>query len=191
MTATKAGASSTYAKHWKQVDWKKVQADVYRMQMRIAKSIREGRWGKAKALQHLLSRSFYGRLWAVKRMTSNKGSRTPGIDGVTWNSPGKRWQAALNLNVSGYRAQPLRRVYIPKKNSKKRPLGIPTLHDRAMQELFALGLKPIAETVADKHSYGFREKRSLHEAIKMTFLSNRFCNTHLHSIDIRKALETG
>lgn len=171
MTATTAGAPSTHAGYWKQVNWKTVKACVYRLQMRIAQAIREGRWGKAKALQHLLSRSFYGRLWAVKRMTENKGSRTPGIDGVTWKSPGQRWRAACNLNASGYHSQPLRRLYILKKNGKQRPLGIPTLHDRAMQELFALGLRPIAETVADSHSYGFREKRSLHDAVKMTFLS--------------------
>ena len=171
MTAILAGAPSTNAQNWIQVIWKPVKAFVYRMQMRIAKSIREGRWNKAKALQHLLSRSFYGKLWAVKRITANKGSRTPGIDRVTWNSPGKRWKATCNLNRRGSHAQPLRRIYIPKKNGKKRPLGIPTLHDRAMQELYALGLRPIAETVADKHSYGFREKRSLHDAIKMTFLS--------------------
>jgi RNA-directed DNA polymerase len=170
MTATYAGAPSAYAKNWRQVNWRTVEAYVYRMQVRIAESVRENRWGKAQALQHLLARSFYGRLWAVKRITANKGSRTPGIDGVTWNSPGKRWNAALNLNVRGYRTQPLRRIYILKKNGKKRPLGIPTLHDRAMQELFALGLRPIAETVGDKNSYGFRERRSLHDAIKMTFI---------------------
>lgn len=171
MTAFKAGAPSTDAKKWKHVKWSVVKAAVYRMQMRIAKSIRENRWGKAKALLRLLSRSFYGRLWAVKRIIANKGSKTPGIDGVTWRSPGQRWRAACLLKVRGYRAQPLRRLYIPKKNGKKRPLGIPTLHDRAMQELFALGLRPIAETVSDKHSYGFRERRSLHDAIKMSFLS--------------------
>lgn len=171
MTVNKTGAPSTNANNWNRINWSLVKAFVYRMQVRIAKSIREEKWGKAKALQHLLSRSFYGRLWAIKRIISNKGSRTPGIDRVTWNSPGKRWKAAQNLNVNGYHAQPLRRIYIPKKNGKKRPLGIPTLHDRAMQELFALGLRPIAETTGDKHSYGFREKRSLHDAIKMTFLS--------------------
>lgn len=171
MTADQAGAPSTYAMNWNRINWLKVNAFVYRMQMRIAKSIREERWGRAKALQHVLSRSFYGKLWAVKRITSNKGSRTAGIDGVTWNSPSQRWRAALNLNVRGYKALPLRRIYIPKKHGKRRPLGIPTLHDRAMQELFALGLRPIAETVADSHSYGFREKRSLHDALRMTFLS--------------------
>jgi RNA-directed DNA polymerase len=171
MTAVQAGAPSTYGQNWDHVKWSIVRTFVFRMQMRIAKSIREERWGKAKALQHLLSRSWYGRLWAVKRITANKGSRTPGIDRVTWNSSAQRWKAALNLNVRGYKALPLRRIYIPKKNGKRRPLGIPTLHDRAMQELFALGLRPIAETVGDSHSYGFREKRSLHDAVKMTYMS--------------------
>ncbi len=171
MMAIKASAPSTKAQNWNSVNWKSVRAFVYQMQKRIAKSIREGRWGKAKALQHLLSRSFYAKLLAVKTKMSNKGSRTPGIDGVTWKSSGKRWQAVLDLQARGYRAQPLRRVYISKKNGALRPLGILTLHDRAMQMLYALGLKPIAETVADKHSYGFREKRSLHDALKMTFLA--------------------
>ena len=101
MTAIHAGAPSAYAKNWRQVNWRTVEAYVYRMQTRIAESVREGRWGKAQALQHLLSRSFYGRLWAVKRVTANKGSRTPGIDGVTWNSPSSRWKATLNLKVRG------------------------------------------------------------------------------------------
>ncbi len=171
MTAKSAGAPSTHAQNWNQVNWDKVKAFVYRMQVRIAKSIKAGKWGKAKALKHLLSRSFYAKLWAVKRITSNKGSRTAGIDGVKWNSPGQRWRAALNLITRGYKSQPLRRIYIPKSNGKKRPLGIPTLHDRAMQELYAIGLRPVAELTADSHSYGFREKRSLHDAVKMTFLS--------------------
>lgn len=76
MTAIQAGAPSTYAKNWNQVNWKKVRAIVYRMQTRIAKSIREGRWGKAKVLLQILARSFCGKLLAVKRITSNKGSRT-------------------------------------------------------------------------------------------------------------------
>lgn len=140
------------------------------MQMRIAKSVRDNRWGKAKALQRLVSRSFYCKLWAVKCILNNKGSRTPGIDGVRWNTPTSRWRAALNLRVRDYKAQPLRRLYILKKNGRQRPLGIPTLHDRAMQMLFALGLKPVAETIADKHSYGFREARSLHDAVKMGYI---------------------
>lgn len=171
MTAIAAGAPSARAQNWNRVNWVAVNALVSRMQMRIAKSIRQCRWGRAKALQRLLSRSFYARLLAVKRIMSNKGSRTAGIDGVVWNSTAQYWNAAILLRVSGYRAQPLRRIYIPKANGKKRPLGIPTLHDRAMQELFAIGLRPIAETTGDPHSYGFREKRSLHDAIQMCFHS--------------------
>ena len=171
MTAIAAGAPSARKTNWNRINWVVVRALVSRMQMRIAKSIRLGRWGRAKALQRLLSRSFYARLLAVKRIMSNKGSRTPGIDGQVWSGADQYWNAAILLKVSGYRAQPLRRIYIPKANGKKRPLGIPTLHDRAMQELFAMGLRPVAETTGDPHSYGFREKRSLHDAIKMCFLS--------------------
>lgn len=171
MTAIAAGAPSARAQNWNRINWVAVEALVSRMQMRIAKSIRLGRWGRAKALQRLLSRSFYARLLAVKRIMSNKGSRTAGIDGVVWKTTAQYWNAATLLRVSGYRAQPLRRIYIPKANGKYRPLGIPTLHDRAMQELFAIGLRPIAETTGDPHSYGFREKRSLHDAIQMCFIS--------------------
>ena len=171
MTALVAGAPSTSAQHWNQIDWSEVRARVYRLQMRIAKAVRDKRWNKAKALQHLLSRSFAAKLLAVKLIVSNKGSRTPGIDRVTWKTPHRRWRATLALTSRNYRAQPLLRVLIPKKNGQLRPLGIPTLHDRAMQALYALGLKPIAEMTADSHSYGFRESRSLHDAIKQSFIS--------------------
>jgi len=171
MTALVAGAPSADAQRWKQICWSEVRANVYRLQVRIAKAITEERWGKAKALQYVLSHSFGAKLLAVKWVVSSKGSRTPGIDGVKWRTSAQRWRAALSLSSRGYRAQPLRRVLIPKRNGKLRPLGIPTLYDRAMQALYALGLKPIAETVADSHSYGFREKRSLHDAIKQCFIA--------------------
>lgn len=191
MTAIVAGAPSARAQNWSRIDWVSVKAMVSRMQMRIAKSIRQGRWGRAKALQRLLSRSFYARLLAVRRIMSNKGSRTAGIDGRVWKGAGQYWEAATLLRASGYRAQPLRRIYIPKSNGKYRPLGIPTLHDRAMQELFAMGLRPIAETTGDPHSYGFREKRSLHDAMEMCHisLSGRYSAQWILEADIKACFD--
>lgn len=171
MTVLVTGAPSIGKQNWSRVDWSRVRAQVYRLQMRIAKAVREERWNRAKALSHLLTHSFYAKLLAVKQVTSNKGKRTPGIDRVLWKGAGQRWWAAQRLRSWGYRAQPLRRLYIPKSNGKQRPLGIPTMEDRAMQALYALALKPIAETTGDKHSYGFRERRSLHDAVQQCFIA--------------------
>lgn len=170
MTAIVAGAASNNAQNWNHVDWKQIRRNVYRIQWRIAKAVQEKRWGKVNALQRLLTCSKSAKLLAVKMIMSNKGAKTPGIDKTLWTAPNQYWRAAFSLRIKSYKAQPLRRIYIPKSNGKKRPLGIPTLYDRAMQALFALALKPVAETCGDSHSYGFREKRSLHDAIKQSFI---------------------
>jgi RNA-directed DNA polymerase len=154
---------------WKHIIWKFVHQKVRRLQMRIAKAVNEKRWNKVKVLQYLLSRSFYAKLWAVKRVTSNKGKDTPGVDGVVWKSAKNKWMAAFTLKRRGYRVKPLRRIYILKKNGKKRPLSIPAMFDRAMQFLFKLLLAPIAETLADKNSYGYREERSCADAVAAVF----------------------
>ncbi len=140
-----------------------------RLQRRIAKAVKEKRWGKAKALIHLLSKSFFAKLLAVFRVTTNKGGKTPGVDNTLWSNPDEKLQAAKSLTIRGYRPKPLRRVYILKKNGKKRPLGIPTMHDRAMQTLFKIALDPLAETLADRNSYGFRVRRSCNDAIAQCF----------------------
>lgn len=175
MTAITAGASSACT-NWSAINWELVEKHVKRLQMRIAKAIREKKPGKAKALQWLLSRSHHAKLLAVKRVTQSKGSKTPGIDGVVWDSNKKKLDAANSLRRHGYHASPLRRVYIPKKNGKKRPLGIPCMSDRAQQALHLLGLEPISETLADKNAYGFRPKRSVADAIEQCFLST--CRKH-------------
>jgi RNA-directed DNA polymerase len=167
--AIRAGALIDDAKKWKSIDWKYVRRQVRRLQVRIAKAVKEGRYNKARALEYLLTRSFYAKLLAVKRVTTNKGKNTPGVDGVLWKGAKRKWRETFNLKRRGYRPQPLRRIYIPKKNGKKRPLSIPTKHDRAMQALYKLALAPVAETTADRNSYGFREGRSCADAIAAGF----------------------
>ncbi|MCP4136432.1 MAG: group II intron reverse transcriptase/maturase [bacterium] len=175
MTLTKllTGAPSAELKSWDAINWDKVERHVRRLQVRIAKAIEQGRWGKVKALQRLLSRSFYAKLLAAKRVSSNKGSKTPGVDGIIWNTKAKKLKAALDLKQKGYKTQPLRRIYIPKKNGKKRPLGIPSMKCRGMQALYLLGFDPVVEMIADKNSYGFRPKRSCADAIEQCF--NALC----------------
>jgi RNA-directed DNA polymerase len=155
---------------WNGVDWTAERKKVRRLQMRIAKATQQGRWNKVKSLQYLLTRSRAAKLLAVKRVTTNKGKKTPGIDGVLWKGAKTKWQAVNSLHKRGYRPQPLRRTYISKKRSKKkRPLSIPTMYDRAMQALYKLALAPIAETTADRNSYGFREGRSCADAVGAAF----------------------
>jgi RNA-directed DNA polymerase len=154
---------------WRSIDWKKARREVRRLQMRIAKAVKERRYGRVKALQWMLTHSFYARALAVKRVTTNKGKKTPGVDGIIWSTVKDKIKAIYRLKRHGYKAQPLRRTYIPKKNGKKRPLSIPTMHDRAMQALYKLALAPIAETTADRNSYGFREGRSCADAVSAGF----------------------
>lgn len=166
-------ASSGHAAHWEQIDWTQCERQARRLQARIVKAVREGRWGKVKALQRLLTHSFSGKALAVKRVTENQGKRTPGVDRVLWATPAAKLKAIESLRRRGYQPQPLRRVYIPKANGKQRPLGIPTMKDRAMQALHLLALEPIAETSADPNSYGFRPKRSTTDALQQCF--NALC----------------
>ncbi len=160
MTAT-AGAPSTRIIHWKTIIWSTVEYEVRRLQLRIAKAIIAGRYAKAKALQWLLSHSFFAKLLAIRRVTQNNGKNTPGVDGIVWKTDKQKINAAYALRRKGYKAQPLRRIYIPKKNGKLRALGIPTKSDRAQQALHLLGLLPISEALADVNSYGFRPNDQL------------------------------
>jgi RNA-directed DNA polymerase len=166
-----AGASSGNVSDWQAIDWLQIQRNVRRLQLRIAKAIQAGHYGKAKALSWLLTHSRSAKSLAVKRVTENKGAKTPGVDNVIWRTDRQKYAAVQNLKRRGYRPLPLRRHYIPKKNGKLRPLSIPTLRDRAMQALHALALKPMAETVADRNSYGFREGRSCADAIGQCFIA--------------------
>ena len=170
-TATSlTGAPSHTGDEWHDINWRQVHQNVRRLQARIVKATQEGRWGKVKALQRLLTRSFSGKALAVKRVTENQGKRTPGVDGKTWATPASKMVGLQSLRQHGYKAQPLRRLYIPKSNGKKRPLGIPIMLDRAMQALYKLAIDPIAETTGDPNSYGFRKARSTADAIMQCFI---------------------
>ncbi len=169
VAGTAAGAVSNETMNWHDIEWDEVHRIVRRLQARIVKATQEGRRDKVKALQRLLTRSFSGRALAVKRVTENRGKNTPGVDGEIWDTPAKKMKAVHELRQRGYRPQPLRRVYIPKSSGKLRPLGIPTMKDRAMQALYLLALDPIAETLADPNSYGFRKKRCQADAIAQCF----------------------
>jgi RNA-directed DNA polymerase len=169
-TVQTVGAVSSEAQEWYAIDWPTIERNVRRLQVRIAQATKEGRWGKVRALQRLLTRSYSGKALAVRRVTENQGKKTPGVDREIWDTPEKKMLAVHELQGRGYQPQPLRRVYIPKSDGKTmRPLGIPTTKDRAMQALHLLALDPVAETTADKNSYGFRQQRSCADAIQQTF----------------------
>jgi RNA-directed DNA polymerase len=158
-------AVSTTAGDWRGIDWAKCHEVVRRLEVRIAKATSEGDQRRVKALQWLLEHSFSAKALAVRRVTENQGKKTPGVDGVTWSTPEEKFAGIQDLQRRGYQPKPLRRVFIPKSNGKLRPLGIPTMKDRAMQALHLLSILPVSETTADWNSYGFRPERSTHDAI--------------------------
>ena len=184
------GASSAYA-NWDAIPWKSISKHVQRLQMRIAKAVREQRWGKVKALQWLFTHAYSAKCLAVRRVVQNAGKKTAGVDGVLWKTAAQKLAGVQSLQRRGYHPQPLRRIYIPKKNGKLRPLGIPTFADRAMQALHLFALEPVAETQADPNAYGFRPKRSAADAIQQCFnaLATRQCARWIFEGDIKACFD--
>ena len=172
---------------WEDIDWNKCQHWVRKLQARIVKAQKEGKHNKVKALQWMLTHSFYAKALAVKRVTSNKGSKTSGVDKVIWSTSNIKFLEIVKLKRRGYQPQPLKRVNIKKSNGKLRPLGIPTMKDRAMQALYLMALEPVSETTADSNSYGFRKERSTADAIAQSFnvLSKNFSAQWILEADIK------
>jgi RNA-directed DNA polymerase len=195
MTANSiAGAASHDNVDWHAIPWQQAHENVRRLQARIVKATQQGKWGKVKALQRILTRSFSGKALAVKRVTENTGKRTAGVDGELWDSPEKKMAGLQSLQQRGYKPSPLRRIHIPKNHDKTklRPLSIPTMHDRAIQALYLLALEPIAETTADPNSYGFRKERSTADAIRQCFIIFNAPNAaeYILEADIKSCFDT-
>jgi RNA-directed DNA polymerase len=153
------------------IDGAKIRRHVSRLQARIVKAVRAGKWHRVRGLQRLLASAFAAKLLAVKRVSSNRGKPTAGVDGIVLETPTQKWRQTQQLNAKDYKPKPLRRITIPKKNGKRRPLGIPVQADRAEQALELLALDPVSETLADRCSYGFRKERSTQDAMAGCFLA--------------------
>lgn len=164
----KTCAASDRVCRWEDIDFRKAEACVIKLQKCISKAWTDDEFNKAFSLQHKMIHSFYAKALSVYIVTSNKGKKSPGVDGVVGKdmSPEEKWNILMSMKRRGYSSKPLRRVYIPKPNGKMRPLSIPTIKDRAMQTLHKFALEPIAEVTADPHSYGFRPGRSTKHAIR-------------------------
>ena len=182
-TAKTVGAVSSEAAEWYAINWQTIHQNVRRLQVRIVQATKAGRWNKVKSLQRLLTHSYSGKVLAVRRVTENTGKKTPGVDQIIWKTPQDKTQAVHALKSRGYQSQPLRRVYIPKSDGRRRPLEIPCMIDRAHQALHLLALDPVLETNADRNSYGFRQKRSCADAIEQCF------NTLSHAPNTQWILE--
>jgi RNA-directed DNA polymerase len=151
---------------WSDIDWAAAEAAVRRLQGRIYRAAAAGNQQQVKNLQKLLVRSTSAKRLAVRRITQqNAGRTTPGIDGVVCKTPESRTRLAAGLSLRGYRPQPVRRVHIPKSDGRTRPLGIPTIRDRALQMLVKMALEPEWETRFETNSYGFRPGRCTMDAI--------------------------
>ena len=159
---------------WHGIDWVGCYRRVRSLQRRIVQAVQAGAWRKVKRLSYLLVHSFAARALAVKRVIENAGKKTPGVDGILWESPEQKAAAVTRIGQwREYQPQPLKRLYIPKPNGKRRPLSIPAMEDRARQAVYLQVLQPIAETTADRNSYGFRPQRRCAAAIDQCFKALR------------------
>lgn len=175
---------------WNSLPWRKLHRNVFKLQKRIYQASQRGDVRTVHKLQRLLMKSRSAKLIAVRKVTQdNQGKRTAGVDGVKALTPPQRLKLVNTLRVS-YKASPVRRVWIPKPNSvEQRPLGIPTVYDRALQTLVKLALEPQWEAKFEPNSYGFRPGRSCHDAIEAIFNAIGHQTKYALDADIAKCFD--
>ncbi len=152
---------------WKNINWRQAEKYVFKLQKRIYAASSRGDIKQVRQLQKTLTKSWSNRVLAVRRVTQdNRGKKTAGVDGIKSLTPAARYQLASQLKLTG-KSHPTRRIWIPKPGTEeKRPLGIPTIKDRALQSVVKAALEPEWEAVFEPNSYGFRPGRSCHDAIR-------------------------
>lgn len=155
---------------WKDIPWKQIQVKVFKLQRRIYRASQSGDVKRVHRLQRLLMKSWYAKCLAVRRVTQdNQGKKTAGVDGVKSLTPAQRFKLIESMDFNS-KSRAVRRVWIPKPGkTEKRPLGIPTMHDRALQALLKMVIEPEWEAKFEPNSYGFRPGRSAHDAIEAIF----------------------
>lgn len=175
---------------WNQINWRKVQKAVFKLQKQIFQAHVNGDVRKSRKLQRTLIKSYYNRLLSVRLVSQdNSGKKTAGVDRVKSLTPKQRLEMAQNLKL-GNKAKPIRRVWIPKpEKDEKRPLGIPVMGDRATQALVKAALEPEWESKFEANSYGFRPGRSAHDAIEAIFRAIRSKPKYVLDADIAKCFD--
>lgn len=187
--------------NWHDIDWKKVYNKVKTLQANLVEEYKKvenkkSRMKKVFELQRKLITSFEARALAIRKVYTNSGGKTPGIDGRIWRNPEGRFKAIQELlvivrNPKAYKASPLKRVQIPKPGGDKRNLGIPSIMDRAVQAVYYLAVDPIVECQSDPDSYGFRKYRSAQDAINRlrTLLDKKHSSEWILETDIEKCFD--
>lgn len=183
--------------NWHNIPWQEYNKKVQDLQNKIVKARLENNMRLVYRLQNQLVTSLEGRAIAIRNVVTSSGAKTPGVDNITWKTPEQRMKAIellgnITKNPNTYKSSPLKRIMFPKANSTElRPLGIPTMMDRAVQAVYLLAVDPVVETNSDKNSFGFRKFRSQHDALAYirSILDKKVSPNFILEADISKCFD--